>query len=165
MRTIVGRANECPRRSETQPFDAVGSGQLQPRDGVGPIGIRPLGHQQPDRALEPPDGGRHYGLTGPVEPLRIVDGDQQRGVCGEAVEYRGKGGRNDVLLGGLVGGAGSQQYVVDGEALYIGKLGEDGRVNIAEEIRHCRIGEHRLRLAYSRAEHPKSVVARLLDRR
>ena len=151
------------QRADTHPFDAVGSGQLQPRHRASAVGIRPLGDQQPDPPLNRRAANASNILAGPIQPLQIVDGDQHGRVRGEAVEYRRKGRRHDALIGGVILAAGSQQHPVDGDALHVGQLGEDGGVNVAEEVCHRRIGEHRLRLPHPRGENPVSAVARLLD--
>ncbi len=83
------------QRSNTYPFDAVGSGQVQPGHSTAAGCIRSLSDQQTDLTLEPPRGERHHVLTELIEPLQIVNGDQDGGVRGEAVERRRERRRHD----------------------------------------------------------------------
>ena len=130
-----------------------------------PSGIAPLGDQHPTRPLNRRAANASTVLAGRIQPLHIVDGDQHRRVStARRVDYGSKGRGDHALIGVRALAAGPQQHPVDGDALHVGQLGEDAGVNVAEEVCHCRVGQHRLRLADPRGQHPESPLARLLHR-
>ena len=96
-----------------------GLDEMQPCHRVATVGITPLRRQHADAAIEPPGRERQDHLTGRIEPLNVVDGDQQRHVDGDSVDNGGECGGDHVLICGGATVARPQQHPVDGETLHL----------------------------------------------
>ncbi len=116
-------------------------------NGAGAVCRRPQREQESDRMTREP---AHRKLQHPsrrtVEPLDIVDRNQQRRRGGEGAEHR-DGRRGDrALTGGCVAGAGPEERNLERLALRRRERRQDLRLDPVEQIRESGVRERRLHL-------------------
>ena len=125
---------------------------------------RPLREQQADGLF--PEASRSEGehrRGGPVEPLHVVDGDdERRGACHGA--QRGEGGERDGLLIRRRAGVGDEQRRLERAPLRVREVLQHLGVG-AEQVAERRVREARLRLGGTCGDRPHARCLRTSDRR
>ena len=132
--------------------------ELQPRRRGALVGVAALGRQDADGAPEPARDEGDHGLARRIEPLHVVDGDDNRGAFGELLDDDAERRRGHPLIGRRALAVGSEQDAVHREALQSRQRLDDRGVDVGQQIGHRRVGEHRLGLTDPGAEHPDPLL-------
>ena len=124
----------------------------------------PLRKQQADRLVgQAPGGEAEHRRARPVEPLHVVDGDDER--CRPSQRPQpGQRGERDGLLVGLLVALGQEEGDLERAALRAGEVLQHLGVG-AEEVAERSMGEARLRLGRTRGDHPHARRLRAAHRR
>ena len=106
------------------------SGCLNSNHDANIMAVRPVarGGKHTDRPRKSSRRGRDDQPTRRVEPLQVVDRDQQWGLLGQPFDDRDKRGANGALVRHRADGALAQQHPIDGELLWRRQFREGGVV-------------------------------------
>ena len=151
------------QRADVEPFVPLGgdaASQLEDRRR----GLAAHGQQDPRGAVdEPPDRVGEDRRRGVVEPLGVVDRDDQRPGVGQRAQQRCRGHRQRPLVRQLAGWLGAQDGDLDGVPLDGGQGCElavgDGR----QEVGQAAEGERPFGLSWRRSEDPCTTLGGPLD--
>ena len=146
-------------RVKLHPLDSVDAVEMQPGGrGLPGVGIGAMSEQQRGA---PPHPARHESddrLTGGVEPLQVVDRDQDRRAVLERVDDRQhrRGQHLRVRDGRLVRGLVepvAHQETGDRAALHLGQVGDDVGSDVGQQFGDRGPGPHRLGPPSPRRQH------------
>ena len=150
---LVDRAE--PERADRQPrhFGI----QRRPLPGT-------LGKQERDRLVaNTPHRERKRGRGRRVEPLDVVDGQQDRTAAGERAQSSEERDRDRTLIGHGPASLSEQQRELQGTALRGGERGENLVENRLEEVAERRKRQRGLGRARRRGQNPKLTASRGFD--
>ena len=149
-------------RGQVEAVEAIGGPVEAERRGRRAGGS--LREQQGDRLVgqAPRREGEHRG-GGPVEPLHVVDGDDERRGARQGAQ-RGQGGERDGLLVRRRAGVGDEQRGLERAPLRGGEVVQRLGVG-AEQVAERGVGEARLRLGGTRGDRPHARGLGASDRR
>ena len=123
-----------------------------------------LREQQADRLVgQAPGGEAEHRRARPVEPLHVVDGDDEGCRPGQRPQP-GQRGEGDGLLVGLLAALGQEEGYFERAALRAGEVLQHLGVG-AEEVTQGSVGEARLRLGGARGDHAHARRLRAAHRR
>ncbi len=155
----------CQRqRAHVQPLPPLGGdagGQLENRCA----GLAADGEQEAGGAVdEATNGVRENGGRRIVEPLGVVDREDQRLLAGELAQERRRGDRERPLVRQLAGRLGPQDRDLQSVPLHGGKNGELGLDDRGQQVGQASEGERSLGLRRRRAQDPGFALVGALDR-
>jgi hypothetical protein len=130
--------------ADAYPTNGLRGLQVQPFGRVGFGGVRAAGQHQADAAGQPPGGERQRRLAGHVQPLDVVDGQQDRLPGCHRRDDRRHRRPGDALIGGRPVGARAQKHPVDGHALQLGQTGQHLGLDVLQQVGHRGVGQNRL---------------------
>ena len=146
------------QRLQAHPRHVVGQRQIQPCRGGQPVGVAALGGQHADAAPQPAGGECQHRPARRVQPLGVVDGQDGRRGRRRRFDECGERGRGHPLVGHGSVAPGAEQHPVDREPLQIGQLRDHVGVHVGEQVRHRRVGQHRLGLTDTCRQNPETAL-------
>ncbi len=165
---------ERPRRklrvqaSDQQPVDVCRRQRSEPQTAEATLGeclleverhsgrsLDASRDQQPNRLVRQSAGHeRESALRGMVEPLHVVDPDEDRALSGERAQDAERSDRHRPLQRLLPYGLPPQERHLERVTLWLGELAQDLVRYLGEQIAERSVGELRLRLDGSTRQHP-----------
>jgi hypothetical protein len=161
-RGVDNSAQELPRQAQLEPFREhpprraeTERPHLQPLDGCegalerdGSTG--PPGKDERHRTRVEAPGGECEGVSGgSVQPLKVVDGNEQRAVGRERAQRIPKAERDRSAIGRRVSGLGPEERQLQRSQLRSGQAVEAAQVHIVEQVDQA--GKRQLRLGPARS--------------
>ena len=145
-------------RRQLDPIQAIGGNRLRESER-GLFSRRcALSEQEPDRVVpEAPSREAQHGCRGGVEPLDVVDGDNQWRPPGQRAKNAESGHRNHLLVWAPTLLVSQQESYLECAPLRVRQL-SPGVVMLAEEVREGRVREARLGLCWPGRERQRAAV-------
>jgi hypothetical protein len=151
------------QRRHVDPRDRVRC-EVQPGQHAFPW-PRTLGDEQSCRSSQASGDERDDRLAGRIEPLHIVDRDQDRCLSRVRLDNGQQAGREHPLVRRWPVGVVSQQNSVDGDALYLRKSSQNDCINACKQIGDRGVSQYRLGLPRAGRQHAESPLSSQLHGR
>ena len=159
-----GAKSANAQRVQLDSMNSIGPGELQPVR-CGAVVVIVFGSHRAEeahRSGQPPRGECDDMHAGRIEPLQVVDRQQDRLVVAEQVDDRQKRRRNRTLVGGGAPCGFPHQDPIDGDALRRRQVRPPGRIQLVQQVGERGVRGDRLGGRRPGRQHLKPPIARPL---
>ena len=147
------------QRTQSNSGNRVRAGHLQPGRAGAVDGVCAHTAKNADRPGEPPRRERHHVHARWVDPLQVIDRQQQRPAVGEVFDDRKECRGHGALIGGGVV-VRPHQHLIDRQALGFGQVSPSGCGHPVQQIGQGRVGQHGFGRCGARRQHPEALLLR-----